>query len=187
MIGFTRIQVICNTYECLVFLITSEDSSETVLEFDVIPWWNKIVHNSNHWQIWYWFLISLKLHYFICLWHLFISKQLVFRVSNWFYISRAFFIPNCILYLKNILYKSVFRAAQVFLVYIKTNWFIIIRVAQGFRVVQYFLDFSETQCCSKTCSSNPCSSRTHCSKTFFVLCKNLQNHLTRILFSLDLI
>ena len=91
-----------------------------------------------------------------------ISKQLVFRVSNWFYISRAFFIPNCILYLKNILYNSVFRAAQVFLVYIKTNWFIIIRVAQGFRVVQYFLDFSETQCCSKPCSLNPCSSRTHC-------------------------
>ena len=68
----------------------------------------------------------------------------VFRVSNWFYISRAFFIPNCILYLKNILYNCVFRAAQIFLVHIKTNWFIIIRVAQGFRVVQYFLDFSET-------------------------------------------
>ena len=31
----------------------------------------------------------------------------------------------------------MFRAAQVFLVYIKTNWFIIIRVAQGFRVVLY--------------------------------------------------
>ena len=98
----------------------------------------------------------------ICIWHHSISKQLVFRVSNWFYISRAFFIPNCILYLKNILYNSVFRAAQVFLVYIKTNWFIIICVAQGFRVVQYFLDFSETQCCSKPCSLNPCSSRTHC-------------------------
>ena len=168
MIGFTRIQVICNTYECLVFLITSKDSSETVLEFDVIPWWNKIVHNLNHWEIWYWILISLKtifsltLHYFICIWHHSISKQLVFRVSNWFYISRAFFIPNCILYLKNILYNCVFRAARVFLVHIKTNWFIIIRVAQGFRVVQYFLDFSETQCCSKPCSLNPCSSRTHC-------------------------
>ena len=49
-----------------------------------------------------------------------------------------------------------------FLVDIKTNWFIIICVAQGFRVVQYFLDFSETQCCSKPCSLNPCSSRTHC-------------------------
>ena len=108
-------------------------------------------------------IFSLTLHYFICIWHHSISKQLVFRVSNWFYISRAFFIPNCILYLKNILYNSVFRAAQVFLVYIKTNWFIIIRVAQGFRVVQYFLDFSETQCCSKPCSLNPCSSRTHCS------------------------
>ena len=114
-------------------------------------------------------IFSVTLHYLICIWHHSISKQLVFRVSNWFYISRAFFIPNCILYLKNILYNSVFRAAQVFLVYIKTNWFIIIRVAQGFRVVQYFLDFSETQCCSKPCSLNPCSSRTHCTITTQIL------------------
>ena len=63
----------------------------------------------------------------------------------------------------------MFRAAQVFLVDIKTNWFIIIRVAQGFRVVQYFLDFSETQCCSKPCSLNPCSSRTHCSRILLVI------------------
>ena len=121
-------------------------------------------------------IFSLTLHYFICIWHHSISKQLVFRVSNWFYISRAFFIPNCILYLKNILYNCVFRAAQVFLVHIKTNWFIIIRVVQGFRVVQYFLDFSETQCCSKPCSLNPCSSRTHCSSIYLYLYSNCNKY-----------
>ena len=45
-------------------------------------------------------------------------------------------------------------------------WILIIRAAQGFRVMQNILDLSENPCCSKPRSSNPRCSRTPCTKVW---------------------